>query len=193
MKLKVCGIEMKPSEFVAAGSEQYALICEGADAISAIDAAYSFLGELGLSEGAVTAHFNHQRDLVKDELRETIEGLGLSEGGGPSAIVVVPGFSPSMIGPSRDVHAADVVSHLFCLRKQIDGACAPCFVPFHTEDLRFPRGKLMRALGLIGFTVVELEGAGGGVFSELEGDSLDGAISMLGLEDVFGELGEEEE
>ena len=188
MKLKVCGIEMGVDAFAASDSELYALICEGADAISAIDAAYSFIGELGLSDEVVTAHFNYQHGLVKDQLRETLESVALASGVRPKAIVVIPGFSPAMVGTAREIHAADVVSHLFCLREQVDGLDVPCFVPFHTEDLRFPLGKLMRALSLIGFTVVELEGAGGGAFSELEEDSLDDAISMLALGDGLENL-----
>lgn len=110
-------IELSICDFTPARGEVYALFFNTPSAIGAVESTYALLAELGFdSEGIVAEHFYYQRDFGRDWLLKSLQSAALRDLEDRSAVVVIPGLSPGLIGPTT-VGEADVLGHLFELRR----------------------------------------------------------------------------
>ena len=180
MELKIEGIPIAAGDFAANVGGIYALVCKDAGPVDAVDAAHRFAIAVGYGEGEVaTEQFVYQRDLVHDALGKTLTDLSASSWAHSGAVIVIPSLSKRCLGATEEVDQVDVASFLFTLAKQLGGLRFPCFVPFHTVDLCVDEGILGHALGVMGFTRVEVSFADEWCMPELMGtDAIAEAAAM---------------
>lgn len=180
MGITIGGIELSVGEFAPDCGEAYALFFDTPSAIGAVQSVYSLLAELGFGgEDIVAEHFYFQRDFGKGRLMDSLQSVVLRGLDERSAVVVIPGLSASLHGLA-DADEADVLAHLFELRRQLSGSGkAPCFVPFHSRRAgNVPCESVKRAAEVVGFIVCDVEGgcdSDGGL-----GASDDAAMRMVG-------------
>ena len=183
------GLELPIEAFDPEMGKPYALVVDGCDPVGAIEATHGLISELGIDAShVVTCH--HYYPHVPDgelPLKQTLSEIAFGSREA-SAIVVIPGFGKSALSQSHDCNQTDVVAFLYALRNQLSFVGESiCFVPFHTRDTCYPIIPLMRALSVLGFTVLQLVNPGQSKLC-LEDFALDEAISLMAIGDAAEKL-----
>lgn len=183
MEITIGEIELSTCDFTPSRGEVYALFFNTPSAVCAVESTYALLAEMGFcGEGIVAEHFYFQRDFGVGRLLDSLQGVALRGLEDRAAVVVIPGLSANMIG-STSVDEADVLGHLFELRRQLHaGGNVPCFVPFHSSRVGdVTCGSVRRAAEVVGFVVCDIEGdsCGDGDLGASEGAAMRMAAASL--------------
>ena len=167
-------------EFQPLHGERYAMFCEGASSLDAVELVQQLLEQLGWEP--FDEHFFNDK-ASESALRKSLDALTL-RGKRNAALVLIPGLTTWLISGRESANEVQVLAYLFRMAKEVAGVSVPVLVPVHTESLDLNRNVLERGFGAVGFKRLRVS------FDDLEGgllvpliceDEIDAAVRMSGV------------